>query len=244
MPARYTQVRRARSRSCIAGHVILCLESPFSLKRVEATTADSSTGCVAATYRHKCVASSFLVAAHQLGVWPARDGNDVSDFHLVSPHERGCSSQRKVCVTERAAAVKGRYMLQTQLQQKKAKQYIWYSAAQDCSHTSNALTIWCAGIYMTTPVFSMTYTRLFSPPLGQDLMTKVHSTSFASKATWTQQCFEACAITVQTQVLLDHQAYHFVMLLVCHRRQVVLDSNSWYCDTASFRDAGAAVGGG
>jgi len=33
------------------------------------------------------------------------------------------------------------------------------------------------------PVFSITYTRLFSPPLGQDLITNVHSMSFASKAT-------------------------------------------------------------
>ena len=34
-----------------------------------------------------------------------------------------------------------------------------------------------------SPVFSMTYTRLFSPPLGQDLMMKVHSVSLASSAT-------------------------------------------------------------
>ena len=60
------------------------------------------------------------------------------------------------------------------------------------------------------PVFSITYTRLFSPPLGQDLITKVHSMSFASKATcrrgssvWEDKCHACLACS---NVLLEKKS--------------------------------------
>ena len=39
---------------------------------------------------------SVLITAHQLGIWPTRDGNHIPNLHLVTPHVWGCTSTQYI----------------------------------------------------------------------------------------------------------------------------------------------------